>query len=311
MKKGMISVIMATYNRKHLICEAIDSVLNQTYKNFEIIIIDDCSSDGTGEMISEKYGDIKCISYHRNEKNLGCGISRRNALQNYAKGEFINFLDDDDRFINEKYFEEAIKLFNDNKKVSVVCAPHIVDDVVYKTTREVSFPYKKYVDGSEFLLNFCSEKYPKPIISVAIIRKSMFEKANWQDMKILNDTTIFLRLLTVGDMGFVKKCSAKYTVHGNNISFNCDPDFINDNLEEKLKVYELLKKNKKFDDNTLIDWLYYQMDVTIIYFIRGSKPNYFQFRKVLNWYKKNVKNKQRVNYYKEVYKESKGKEKFI
>ena len=53
------------------------------------------------------------------------------------------------------------------------------------------------------------------------------------------------------------------------------------------------------------------MDVTIVYFIRGSKPNYFQFRKVLNWYKKNVKNKQRINYYKEVYKESKDKEKFI
>ena len=105
-----ISVIITTYNRATLLEEAIKSVLMQTYDNVEIIVIDDCSSDNTKEIV-EKFKSDKII-YYKNEKNKGCGINRKEGLAKYATGEYIIFLDDDDKFIDEKYFEKDGKRYH-------------------------------------------------------------------------------------------------------------------------------------------------------------------------------------------------------
>jgi len=308
-ESAKVSVIISTFNRKDYIGKAIDSVLNQTYKNIEIIIIDDYSTDGTGEYIKEKY-NLKNIRYFRNEKNLGCGISRKKAMH-YAKGKYINFLDDDDRFIDNTYFENAVKILEKDKKISIVCGSHIVNDVVNKIKTEKKFPYKKTVDSKELFINFASSDYPKPIISVAIIRKKALEKAKYEDMKILNDTTIFLRTILYGDMAFINKPQAEYLVHGNNISFNCKTDFIIDNLDEKYKVFKIVENDKRYTKEELDKWLTAQLDITIIYFINGSKPNYYNFRKIIKWYKKNVNNKEKIKEFKRIYKEGRKKEKTI
>lgn len=309
MEKEKISIIITTYNRRTFLEKAIESVFNQTYQNIEIIIIDDCSKDGTKDFC-ENLKDSR-IKFYRNEHNQGCGPNRKKALQEYATGKYIIFLDDDDSFINKDYFKDAIKMLEKNEKLSMVCAPHIVYDKVNNTKTEKKFPYKKLVDNKEFFLNFGNEKYPKPIISIAIIRKEALEFADYQEMKILNDTTIFLRALMYGPMGFINTVSAQYLVHGNNISFSCSTEFIIDNLEEKYKVYCKIPKSFNMNDQEKKQWLIDQCDITIIYFIRGSKPNYFQFRKLLTWVKKRLNDKNLINNYKKIYKESKKLEKSI
>ncbi len=307
--RGKISVIISTYNRKDYLDLALKSVLNQTYDNFEIIIIDDCSTDNTEEFIKNNY-NIDKIKYYKNSKNLGCGISRKKAMD-YTTGEYINFLDDDDKFIDKDYFKKTIKIFESNKKVAIVSGEHIVNDIVNHTKTEKKFPYKKIVNGDDFFINFSSEKYPKPIISVSIIKKEALEKAKFTEMKILNDTTIFLRTILYGDMGFINKPEAEYLVHGKNISFNCKTDFIIDNLNEKYEVYKIAKQNKKFSEKDLKMWLENQLDITIKYFINGSKPKYFNFLKIIRWYKKTVNDKEKIKEFKILYKESKRKEKTI
>ncbi len=303
-KNEKISVIISTYNRENYLKVAIESVLSQTYNNYEIIVIDDCSQDNTKAVVENIKS--KKIIYHRNEKNKGCGLSRKYALDKYATGKYVIFLDDDDKFINNKYFEMAINLFNKEKKLSMVCGGDLINDITTNTITKRKYPYKQIVNNREFILNFGNEKYPKPIISVAIIKKEALEKTNYHEMKILNDTTIFLRALLYGPMGFINKDIAEYLVHGNNISFNCKTSFIIDNLDEKIRIYRKIENSKKlnFSQEEKEKWLEEQLDITISYFIRGSKPNIINFYKILKWYDKNVNNKQKIKEFKRIYKET-------
>lgn len=93
-----VSVIIPTYNRKDYVQEAIDSVLAQTYTDYEIIVVDDGSTDGTGEALQVRYGDR--IRYVWQE-NQGESVARNRATE-MAQGEFIAFLDSDDLWMPEK-----------------------------------------------------------------------------------------------------------------------------------------------------------------------------------------------------------------
>jgi len=89
----MISVILSTYNDEQTISYAIKSILNQSYPNFELIIINDCSTDKTKELI-QSFDDSRLI-YMENQKNIGRSRSRNKGIK-IAKGEFIAIMDGDD-----------------------------------------------------------------------------------------------------------------------------------------------------------------------------------------------------------------------
>lgn len=91
----LVSVLMTCYNREEFIAEAIESVLASTYTNFELIIVDDCSSDKTMEIARHYEAADKRIRVYRNEKNLGDYFNRNKAAE-YAKGEYLKYLDSDD-----------------------------------------------------------------------------------------------------------------------------------------------------------------------------------------------------------------------
>ena len=101
--KQKVSIIIATFNRDNLIKRAIDSVFLQNYPNFEIIVVDDCSVDKTGEIVNG-YNDSRII-YIRNESNYGVAKSRNIGIGN-STGEFISFLDSDDEWLPGKLVSE-------------------------------------------------------------------------------------------------------------------------------------------------------------------------------------------------------------
>ena len=104
-KNPTVSVIIPTYNRAHLIGRAIRSVLNQTYQDFEIIVVDDGSTDNTEEVV-KGFNDGR-IRYIRHDENRG-GAAARNTGIRAAKGEYIAFQDDDDEWLPGK-LEKQIK----------------------------------------------------------------------------------------------------------------------------------------------------------------------------------------------------------
>lgn len=107
---GLVSIIMAAYNAEKTIEQAIESVLNQTYSNFELLVINDCSKDRTAKLVedfSAKDSRVRLIS---NEKNSGVSFTRKHGLEE-ANGSWIAILDSDDAWAPEK-LEKQIELQN-------------------------------------------------------------------------------------------------------------------------------------------------------------------------------------------------------
>lgn len=110
--KKLVSIIMPTYNCGKFIGETIESVLAQTYTEWELLISDDCSIDNTKEIV-ENYSNIDSrIKYNRLEKNVGAAMARNDAMER-AKGNYIAFLDSDDLWEPEK-LEHQLDFMNKN-----------------------------------------------------------------------------------------------------------------------------------------------------------------------------------------------------
>lgn len=116
-----VSVIMPTFNYGKYIGEAIDSVLNQTFKNWELLIIDDCSTDGTYEKLCCKYKNIPQIRILKTKKNGGSAAARNLGLDN-AKGKYIAFLDSDD-FYDPTYLDEQISIL-ESSQTNIIAASY-------------------------------------------------------------------------------------------------------------------------------------------------------------------------------------------
>lgn len=108
------SVIIAAYNVEKYIKEAIESVINQEFNDYELIIVDDCSTDNTRKII-ETYSNNANIRCYKTEKNTGTAGGSRNLGLKYSKGEYILFLDGDDKLFNDSVLSNINSLIGDNK----------------------------------------------------------------------------------------------------------------------------------------------------------------------------------------------------
>lgn len=122
----LVSVLMTAYNREKYVAEAIESVLKSTYQNFELIIVDDCSTDNTVSIAKDFLSRDKRIRLYINEKNLQ-QFPNRNKAATYAKGKYIKYVDSDDTIYDwgleycvelmEKYSDAGMGIFQAQNKV--------------------------------------------------------------------------------------------------------------------------------------------------------------------------------------------------
>lgn len=112
-EQGLVSIIMPTYNRKYIMGEAIDSCLSQTYRNIEIIVCDDHSTDGTKEYITERMKEDGRIKYCVNPEGKKGANAARNTAIKMARGEFLTFLDTDD-YLLEDAIACRVEVFRNN-----------------------------------------------------------------------------------------------------------------------------------------------------------------------------------------------------
>jgi GT2 family glycosyltransferase len=134
----LVSIAIVTWNRIEDLTKAIQSCLNQTYNNIEIVVADNASSDGTYEFLIANYPDIKVVRIHR---NLGCCPGRNIAMAN-CSGEIV-FCFDDDGFIDKDCIERVVKDFRQNEDVAVVACNVLIDQresVNFKSAESKNVP---------------------------------------------------------------------------------------------------------------------------------------------------------------------------
>tara|TARA_Y100000992_G_C21263419_1_gene492559 strand:- start:7 stop:975 length:969 start_codon:yes stop_codon:yes gene_type:complete len=109
MENNLVSICVTTFNRKEFLKLTLNSILAQTYKNIEVLVVDDCSNDGTKELIENKFLNIdKRIKYFRHENNKGLAVARNTAIIN-SKGKYFTFCDDDDLWVSN-FIEEFVNI---------------------------------------------------------------------------------------------------------------------------------------------------------------------------------------------------------
>lgn len=149
MTEGLVSVISPVYNVERFIEITINSVLNQTYKNIEYILVDDCSPDKSADIILRLAKEYPQIKYHKLEKNSGAAVARNKGIE-LAEGQYIAFLDSDDRWKPEK-LEKEVALAKAENAEFVFTAIEMIDENgnVIKEKRKV----KEKIDYKFLLTN--------------------------------------------------------------------------------------------------------------------------------------------------------------
>jgi len=118
MPTPLVSVVIPTHNRRNSVKRLVQSVLNSSYKNVEIIVVDDASSDGTLAFLTEKYRKNKNITILHNKKNLYTAATRNKGAEK-AKGDYIFFVDDDN-VVDKNTIAELVKPFEDDHLIGEI-----------------------------------------------------------------------------------------------------------------------------------------------------------------------------------------------
>ena len=207
-KQGLVSIIMPTYKCGQFISESIRSVQAQTYKNWELIIVDDCSGDGTVNVVLDFKKEDPRIQLFQNSTNSGAAVSRNVALKN-AKGRWIAFLDSDDLWEPTKlekqvaYMEESGYAFSYHEYIEI-------DE--HDKELGVHVSGKKHVNKFD-MFSCC---WPGCLSVMYDAEKIGLIQIN--DIKKNNDTAMWLKVIRKADCHLLKDCLGKYRRRANSIT---------------------------------------------------------------------------------------------
>lgn len=216
-----ISVCIPTYNRKHFLKETLDSVFAQTYKDFEVVIVDDGSTDGTKQMLEENGYNVRYFW----QQNAG-DAAARNKLIGLAQGNYITFLDSDD-LLYPYSLEEMMRAMPQDSEDVIVYGPYIAIDARGKILwRKKKKLYNGKITKQLFkniLTHSCGSLFPKKILAEA----GGFNT----ELKICSDYDLWLKLSLKYNYIALQKNIFKRRRHSGNIS---TASFYNRNTEYKV-----------------------------------------------------------------------------
>lgn len=195
----LVSIIMPSYNTANYIEASIESVRHQTYENWELIIVDDCSTDNTDEVVRPFLTDGR-IRYLKNEQNSGAAVSRNQALRE-AKGKWIAFLDSDDLWLPEK-LEKQVAFMEQNGYHFSYTNYEEINMAGEKTGVRVTGPKKITKTG---MFNYCwpgclTVMYDAEAVGLIQIA----------DIKKNNDYAMWLKVCRKADCYLLDECLAQY-----------------------------------------------------------------------------------------------------
>jgi glycosyltransferase involved in cell wall biosynthesis len=232
-----LSICLPTYNAGGFLSQALDSILNQTYKDYEIIIVDDNSTDNTPEIINRYLQKDSRIKYFQNEQNLGIFHNWNKCLE-YASGDCINMFAQDDVML-PRNLETKVKILDDNPHLGLVTSSVKIIDAKGNLSQWdwANYPEDKLAKGREWVINNAGEANPI-CCPFVLINRRVLEKVGGQfntNLAYASDFEMWLRIGLVADLYFLEEALGYYRWHEGNKthSFN---DFYK--VEEQLQIWD-------------------------------------------------------------------------
>lgn len=208
--QNLVSIIMPVYNAERFIAESIESIIIQTYEDWELILVDDCSKDRSYEVIKKYLVDDR-IKYFKLEENSGAAVSRNTALEK-AKGRYIAFLDSDDIWDREK-LQKQLNFMRDKNVGFTFTEYSLMDESgvslnkVMKVHDVVDY---KYLLGNTII--GCS---------TVIIDRSIIGDVRMPLIRSRQDGATWLKILKERNLAYgLDECLTKYRIVQNSISRN-------------------------------------------------------------------------------------------
>ncbi len=210
----LVSVIVPCFNHEKYIRECLLSVLSQTYKNIQLIVIDDGSKDNSVTIIKELQGKYNFI--FETQQNAGVSKTLNNAITKHATGKYIAILASDDFWALNK-LEKQIAFFEANSKYGLICArAKIVND----QSEIIGDLHPELLNGDFSFNQIALGKNMIPALTV-IIKKVVLEKIGLFDENLaIEDLDMWLRIAHIYEIGFVDEYVGFYRQHQNNASSN-------------------------------------------------------------------------------------------
>jgi glycosyltransferase involved in cell wall biosynthesis len=208
-----ISVYITSYNQKEYLVEAIESVLNQTLRPFQIVVVDDCSTDGSQELIASyasKYGDLFTPVFHA--QNQGIARTRIDGVR-AATGDYVSHVDGDDRFLPTKLEQEA-RLLRDNQDAQIAFSDYYYIDA--DGTRTGSWADRdKPPQGDVFCRTFARD-FPKR----GLFRNELTDREAWRrigyydpELSLYEDYEMLIRLTRHLRVAYHDEPLSEYRLH--------------------------------------------------------------------------------------------------
>ncbi len=205
-----VSVVIVTYNKADTIAAAVESVLRQTYSDFEVLVIDDGSTDATEERVKPFWGNR--VQYVRKE-NGGTGSARNLGIQ-LSQGEFVAFLDGDDLWLPRKLEVQMEEFQRKPQAEAVQCSVYCVDDQLEVFEERICRPEQDH------LLNFLLFRNLPGFSSAVVARKELFDRIGGfgTDLVILSDWDMACRIALTGTLRSVQDLLVLYRHYPGNQS---------------------------------------------------------------------------------------------
>ncbi len=209
-QKPLVSVIIPTFNRGHIIARSVDSVLAQTFTDYEIIVVDDGSTDNTGEFLKKHYGDR--IQYISQSVNKGLANARNRGIE-ASRGTYIAILDDDDLWLPEKLALQVELLKKDPELSLAYCGTMKVN-----SRGELIEEIRPSQRGQIFEAMLYQNCLLGPA-SVAIFPRAVLRASGMFDAGLSScaDWDLWIRMARNGKVDFVNRPLVQYVIHENNM----------------------------------------------------------------------------------------------
>jgi glycosyltransferase involved in cell wall biosynthesis len=288
-----VSVIIPNYNHAAYLHQRIDTILNQTLQPFEIIILDDCSTDSSVEIIQSYVSIHPTIQFIKNDINSGSTFAQWNKGVSLAKGNLVWIAESDDTAA-PTFLQNIIPCFNRSEVVLAYCQSNRMDKDnnitgTWKTHTdefdESIFSTDFVMDGKEYMERFLIHKNTIPNASAVVFKKNVYEKTGGAIPKVKNqgDWLVWLQLLCFGNVGFVSAVLNNFRYHEESViakslrldNDNSFKDWHGVDVRQYFSVF-LKKLSIKLSDKLItMNQHYTSVDLENLGFHQLKSKNYF------------------------------------